>query len=275
MTRSETISASTYSPRRPLRPRLWATIPTRLQPHAPLRGAGQKRATHRQRQRAINGRTHSAGHERVIPAEVVLAIEQIHCAEEVVRRPQGALATRCAMLMLDDDTGLITDGPADLPRTQAPVNVFTIHKEALVEQTHARDDRLPHHQARATNRVDFDGLIRIEKCQVVAAKAWAGREQTTQAGEAIEGDRRRRERTPAGEMHAAVRLEQLGADNAGLGMAFQTDQKSGYRTSWDLRIGIQQQHICPAAQTQRLVVAEREPAIARRANEPHPIELDR
>src|SRR5712691_3049782 len=186
MTRSETISASTYRPRRPLRPRTIPTILICLEPHAAFGWAGQQRAAHRQRQCPVNGRAYGAGHERVIATDVVLSVEEIHCAEKVICGPQSAFATRCAMLMLYDGTRLIADGPAHHSRAQAPVKIFTIHKEALVEQTHSVYDCASNQHACPTHRVHFDGLVRIDVRQVVATKSRASGKQTAETRDAIE-----------------------------------------------------------------------------------------
>src|SRR6267378_798224 len=98
------------------------------------------------------------------------------------------------MLMLYDDTRLIADGPAHLSCAQAPVEVFTVHKEALVEQTNAVDDRASNQHARPADRVDFDGPVRIDVGQVVAAKARAVGKRSAETRDAIEGHRRGRER---------------------------------------------------------------------------------
>src|SRR5713101_7039825 len=97
------------------------------------------------------------------------------------------------MLMLYDDTRLIADGPAHQSRAQAPVKVFTIHKEPLVKQTNPLDDRASNQQARTAHRVDFDGSVRIDIGEVVATEARAFGKQPAQTRDAIEGHRRCRE----------------------------------------------------------------------------------
>ena len=84
------------------------------------------------------------------------------------------------MLMLNDDTRLITDGPTHQLRAQAPIKVFTIHKEALVEQTNAVNDDSSNEHARAAHRVDFDGPVRVNVGQVVPTEAWTLGEQPTE-----------------------------------------------------------------------------------------------
>src|SRR2546423_99085 len=101
----------------------------------------------------------------------MLSIEEVHCSEEMERRPYGAFATRGTVLMLDDDTRLITDGPSRRPRAQAPVQILTIHEESLVEQPDTLDYRPPHQHACAAHRVDLQRLVGIDERPGVAAES--------------------------------------------------------------------------------------------------------
>ena len=78
-----------------------------------------------------------------------------------------------------------------------------------------------------------------------------------------ERDRRCRKRPPAGQVHAAVRAQQLRPDDAGLGVRAEPVEQVGNTGAWHQCVGVEQQDGCAARASERLVVAVREPAIAR------------
>src|SRR6476659_6757232 len=117
----------------------------------------------------------------MIPLNVVFSIEEVHCAKEVHVCAQRALSTGSPVLMLHDNRGLIANGPTRLPRAQAPVEVLTIHKETLVEQSDLLDHLAAYQQARTAHRVDFDRHLGIDERQVVASEARAGGQHSTEA----------------------------------------------------------------------------------------------
>src|SRR5919197_5950145 len=83
-------------------------------PDAALLRRGEQGPTQRQRERAIDCGPHRAGHHRVIAADVVLAIEEVHRSKEVEGRPKGPFSTRRAVLTLDHNARLVAHGPACL-----------------------------------------------------------------------------------------------------------------------------------------------------------------
>src|SRR5437870_8062331 len=101
------------------------------------------------------------------------------------------------------------------------------------------------------------------------------REQTAQTREAIKRNRGCRKRTSAGEVHTAVGFQELGPDDTGLRMGFETGQQSGYPARRHQNVRIQDQNVSASRRPQGLVVAKRETTVARRANESRPWKFER
>src|SRR5689334_7758967 len=122
----------------------------------------------------------------MIPLNVMFAIEEIHCAKEVEVGAKCTLAAGGTVLMLNDNGWLIAHRPARLAGAQAPVQVFAIHKKALVEQSDSLDHLAPNEHACAADGVNFDRLIGVDKREVIAPESPAPGEQPTQSRQAIE-----------------------------------------------------------------------------------------
>src|SRR5690349_20847750 len=119
----------------------------------------------------------------MVPAGVVLSVEEVHGAEEVVGRAQNALSAGGAVLMPDDGGRLIAHRPARLPGAQAPVQVLAVHEEALVERTDLALRDAPDQQTGAAHRVHLEWAVRVDERQVVATEdttAWEEPAEATQ-----------------------------------------------------------------------------------------------
>src|SRR5579872_3145954 len=117
----------------------------------------------------------------MVSVDVVLPVEQVHCAKEVDVGAQRPLAARRTVLVLDHHRRLITDREARLSGAFTPVKVLTIHKEALVQQPDAVNDAAPHQHARAAYTVYLNRQIGIDKGQVVPSETRAVGAQSAQA----------------------------------------------------------------------------------------------
>src|SRR5689334_18112357 len=116
----------------------------------------------------------------VLP-NVVFLIEEVHCAKEVDVGPHRPMTTRSAMLVPHNDRWLVAHAPTSGARSQAEIQILTIHKEPLIEQADLIDNLPSHEQTRAANRVDFDSEIRVDERQVVATESRALWKQPAQS----------------------------------------------------------------------------------------------
>src|ERR1051326_3434354 len=128
----------------------------------------------------------------MVSLNVMLAIEQVHGAEKVDIRAKWALPTGCAVLVLHDDRRLVANRPTRLARTQAPIQIITIHKEALIQQANPLNDLAAHKHARAAHGIHLDGQVGIDEREVVAPEARAVAEEAAKAGQPMKGNGRGR-----------------------------------------------------------------------------------
>ena len=157
----------------------------------------------------------------------------------------GYALTALALEMHDLGRGHVIDFIARLPNAVKPVQILPVHKERLVQKSHALYDLPAHHHKRTRNRIHFGDLVGIQIRQVVSSEEAALREEAAESDDLEEGHARCGESPSARKLKRPVRIEDFASRRAGLRVTIHKIHHDAQRIPMHHGIRIQQEDVSP------------------------------
>jgi hypothetical protein len=182
-----------------------------------------------------------------------------------VREPEPSLAARVpAAFVKYRRPGEEHRIPPETPGAERQIGIFEIQLEARVEAMELFEQAAADHQARAGDVVHLARLLVIPLHHPAAAEA--RRREQGQPRHLIE-DARRVRKVSARRLTLAARVDERQADDAGarpaVGVGLHRLDRDGERMLFDLRVGIEEQHVIGGAADRALIAAGRKSHVLR------------